>query len=138
MSVENEKQVSELQSEMQSLKATMAVLETQTRKMELRAEDAERSARRCNLTLVCPNVLWQDEPMDPPPPPKTISAKLLYYRDRDDYSGCAEVEIPPLIIMSSGLSQDKPHLFSNNSRPLVGGRRKVEGGGSPIYAIVPG
>ncbi|KAJ1154069.1 hypothetical protein NDU88_006826 [Pleurodeles waltl] len=47
-----EQQVTCLQIDIDTLKATVAILETKTHKLEERAEDAEGRARRCNLCIV--------------------------------------------------------------------------------------
>ncbi|KAJ1112148.1 hypothetical protein NDU88_000416 [Pleurodeles waltl] len=51
-SVATEKQVTCLQSEIDTLKASVAILEAKTHKLEVRVEDAEGRARRCNLRIV--------------------------------------------------------------------------------------
>ncbi|KAJ1106504.1 hypothetical protein NDU88_003905 [Pleurodeles waltl] len=51
-SVATEQQVTCIQTDTDTLKATVAILEAKTRKLEARAEDAEGRARRCNLRVV--------------------------------------------------------------------------------------
>ncbi|KAJ1149157.1 hypothetical protein NDU88_001974 [Pleurodeles waltl] len=51
-SMATEKQVTCLQSEMDTLKASVAILEAKTRKLEARVEDAEGRERRCNLCIM--------------------------------------------------------------------------------------
>ncbi|KAJ1084122.1 hypothetical protein NDU88_004275 [Pleurodeles waltl] len=52
-SVATEKKVTCLQSEMDTLKASVAILEAKTHKLEARVEDAVGRVRRCNLRIVC-------------------------------------------------------------------------------------
>ncbi|KAJ1158047.1 hypothetical protein NDU88_010743 [Pleurodeles waltl] len=51
-SVATEKQVTCLQSEMDTLKALVAILEANMHKLEARVEDAEGTVRRCYLRIV--------------------------------------------------------------------------------------